>query len=313
LVTLVKRICAAILAVFSAINQCLPSSCQNFFSSFYFPSSEETKQRSLLHDRVRYRDWRYLAVNAAYFGGRTALQACIDRQPYQIPSNAPMLGSLDNQNLDIRNVKEIDGATPLHAAVLELYGYNNPWFNGDYTREVKMLLDAGCDVNAKEMRGQTAMHWAAAEGNVIMVQFLQRHGADIYAKDDRQKTPLHRAAKYGHVDIVAALLAIAQANNQQVEADSATAYLEARDAKGRTAYYIAVLNGRREVAGLLSSIGANTEVTNVDGRHVSTVVGRAGFWAFVRSCLGSQIYGYQLDVARREAIMQKNSHRIHTL
>ncbi|HSX04679.1 MAG TPA: ankyrin repeat domain-containing protein [Rhabdochlamydiaceae bacterium] len=293
LINLAKKVWALILAV-------LPTSSRNFFNSFYFPSSEETRQRSLLHDQVRYRDWKYLALNAAFFGNQTALQACIDRRPYRIPSSSPMVGSSDNINSDIKDVKDIDGATPIHAAVLgHDWGDNNRYY-------IQMLLNAGCEINAKEMRGQTAMHWAAAKGDVAMVRFLSQHGADIFAKDDRQKTPLHRAAKYGHVDVVSTLLTIAQEKLRE----SSAAYLEARDIKGRTSYYLAALNGRKEVAGLLSSLGADTEITSVDNRHVSTVVGRAGFWAFMRCYFGAQIYGYKLDPAKRDAIMQRNYQRM---
>ena len=48
---------------------------------------------------------------------------------------------------------------------------------------VKLLLDAGADVNAKETwGGQSALMWAAAQQQPAMVKFLIAHGANVNAR-----------------------------------------------------------------------------------------------------------------------------------
>ena len=46
---------------------------------------------------------------------------------------------------------------------------------------MKVLLDHGADVNAKEtLRGTTALMWAADEGHAAAVQLLIQRGADYH-------------------------------------------------------------------------------------------------------------------------------------
>src|SRR6202044_3818989 len=50
---------------------------------------------------------------------------------------------------------------------------------------IKVLLDHGAEVNAKEtLRGTTALMWAADEGHAPAIQLLLQHGADIKARSD---------------------------------------------------------------------------------------------------------------------------------
>ena len=50
---------------------------------------------------------------------------------------------------------------------------------------MKLLLDRGADVNAKETtRGTTALMWAAAQGHAAAVQLLVERGADVSGADE---------------------------------------------------------------------------------------------------------------------------------
>ena len=50
---------------------------------------------------------------------------------------------------------------------------------------MKVLLDHGADVNAKEtLRGTTPLMWAADEGHAAAIQLLIQHGADIKARSN---------------------------------------------------------------------------------------------------------------------------------
>ncbi|MBW8866057.1 MAG: ankyrin repeat domain-containing protein [Acidobacteria bacterium] len=52
---------------------------------------------------------------------------------------------------------------------------------GDIDREVKDVSDLGADVNAYDHEGNTALHHAAARGDVEMIQYLVSKGADVKA------------------------------------------------------------------------------------------------------------------------------------
>ncbi len=45
------------------------------------------------------------------------------------------------------------------------------------------LLDAGADIDARDERGRTALHAAAAQGNTDLVSFFAAQGADLTAVD----------------------------------------------------------------------------------------------------------------------------------
>ena len=58
---------------------------------------------------------------------------------------------------------------------------------------VRILLDAGVDLNAANEAGFTALHCAAYSGMNELVQYLVEHGADLNARDWRGRTPFRLA------------------------------------------------------------------------------------------------------------------------
>ena len=58
---------------------------------------------------------------------------------------------------------------------------------------LKLLLDAGGDINTKDSRGLTALHEAARWGWNDVVTFLVSRGADLNAKDAKGNTPVDSA------------------------------------------------------------------------------------------------------------------------
>ena len=55
-----------------------------------------------------------------------------------------------------------------------------------------MLIHHGADVNVLADGRVSALHVAAASGNVKVAKILLKHGAKINARDEDQVTPLHR-------------------------------------------------------------------------------------------------------------------------
>ena len=72
---------------------------------------------------------------------------------------------------------------------------------------VRLLLTRGATVDTKEpYRGQTALMWAAAEGNTAAVDVLLEAGADLKLKSNGGFTPLLFAVRNAHIETTVALL-----------------------------------------------------------------------------------------------------------
>jgi ankyrin repeat protein len=111
------------------------------------------------------------------------------------------------------------------------------------------------DVRRREEHGRTALHAAAARGDLSEVCGLIASGADLGAADTDGFTPLHLAAGQFHVDVAAALLEAGADVNRQ-------------NRFGNSPLSIAVFNsrGRGEMIGLLRSCGADPFAANTSGQ-----------------------------------------------
>ena len=77
---------------------------------------------------------------------------------------------------------------PLHAAIAL----------GGSMETIRLLLDAGADVNAIQAGGFTPLHQAAAAGKQEIVQMLLDHGARKDSRCDQGKLPCDYARERGH-------------------------------------------------------------------------------------------------------------------
>jgi ankyrin repeat protein len=77
-----------------------------------------------------------------------------------------------------------DGRTALHVAAG--WGYKG---NGSLA-VIRLLLENGADLNARDKRRQTPLHWAVQEGSRDAVELLLRGGADRSCVDTDGKLPL---------------------------------------------------------------------------------------------------------------------------
>lgn len=71
-----------------------------------------------------------------------------------------------------------------------------------YNHIVKMLLDAGANINAKDDSGWTSLMYASCNGHKDVVEFLLVSKADVNIKNQWGKTALKYALKYDHIDII---------------------------------------------------------------------------------------------------------------
>ena len=88
--------------------------------------------------------------------------------------------------------------------------------------QVKRLISAGHPINAQHPSGSlTPLHKAAGEGRADVVQVLIEAGAQLNYKTDNGQTPLHLAAKIGSAEICK-LLIEAGANPTLIDKDNTT-------------------------------------------------------------------------------------------
>ena len=71
---------------------------------------------------------------------------------------------------------------------------------------IRTLLDRGADVNAPQVDGMTALHWAVYHDDAETAGLLVRSGADVAAENRYGVPPLSVAATNGNADIVTLLL-----------------------------------------------------------------------------------------------------------
>jgi ankyrin repeat protein len=124
---------------------------------------------------------------------------------------------------------------------------------------VKVLLAHGAAVNAAEpLRGQTALMWAASEGNAGAAELLLAAGADVKAKSKTGFTPLLFAVRNDHIDAAKVLL--------QHGANVSDA---AND--GTSALNMAVVNAYFELASVLLDNGADPNAPDPRGSALHTL------------------------------------------
>ena len=92
----------------------------------------------------------------------------------------------NNAPVNIRSANQMAN-TPLHAALA-----------GRRADVVKILVDAGADVNAKQHGGWVPLHSAAANGDRAMVDLLIARGADRNAVNDAGVSAAAFARERGH-------------------------------------------------------------------------------------------------------------------
>jgi ankyrin repeat protein len=121
-------------------------------------------------------------------------------------------------------------------------------FAVEYGREavVKLLLQAGANLEAKDIFNQTPLSYAALSGHEEVLKLLLEAGANPESKDSLDQTPLLCAAYNGHEAVVELLL-------------EAGANLESKDGLDQTPLLCAAYNGHEAVVKLLLEAGANLE------------------------------------------------------
>jgi ankyrin repeat protein len=97
-----------------------------------------------------------------------------DRRPLHHTTDPKIIKILIEHGADLTIIGGGEQCTPLH------YAKN--------IESAKLLLNAGVNINVRDIFGRTALHNAYFHERLDMVQFLIAAGADISIKDDSGKT-----------------------------------------------------------------------------------------------------------------------------
>ena len=127
---------------------------------------------------------------------------------------------------------------------------------------LRLLLARGADLRAREgWRGQTALHWAAAENHPAAVHTLLELGADVNERSTAGWSALLYAVRAGRADAVRALLAAGADVNDTIRplaAEDDAAEGARRDPTvGTSALVLSVMNGYFSLAQYLVERGAD--------------------------------------------------------
>ena len=125
---------------------------------------------------------------------------------------------------------------------------------------LRTLLLVKTDVNAAQVDGTTALHWAVYRNDAAVVDQLIKAGAKVGAKNREGITPLYMAAIYGDPTIVGALLK-AGANAKELGPN------------GETTLMLAARNGNPAVVKQLIAAGVDLNTKEPLARHHRTDVG----------------------------------------
>ncbi|XP_022565359.1 poly [ADP-ribose] polymerase tankyrase-2 isoform X2 [Brassica napus] len=67
--------------------------------------------------------------------------------------------------------------------------------------DLKSLAFDGVSLNSRDSQGRTALHMAAANGHMSIVEYLISQGVDINALNEENNAPLHWACLNGHIEV----------------------------------------------------------------------------------------------------------------
>jgi ankyrin repeat protein len=147
---------------------------------------------------------------------------------------------LRSTNVEI-NVAMHSGMSPLMAAAQR---------QSDDTQLVELLLRHGADPYQVDRRGRQAIHYAAAVGNIAIVDVLFQRQGSINVQTQAGATPLILAAQRADIALVSRLLELRAALD-----------IEMNTPRGKTALFAATETGNSELVILLLKAGANRDIT----------------------------------------------------
>ena len=149
------------------------------------------------------------------------------------------------------NAKDSQGSTPLH---LLMGDYS--WTSAKKSEMLRLLLQCGADIHAKDILGETPAHIAARKDDIRSVAELIRAGFNVHTIGAEGDTVLHRAIRSSRRRGIKLLL----------DLEAGRSIINTCNKKGATPLHLAVEKRDRVKVELLLRYGANTDIKDCEGR-----------------------------------------------
>ena len=129
---------------------------------------------------------------------------------------------------------------------------NDNQLNIKHTYILKLLIDAGINLETENENGCRAIHFVCGEGHIAMCEMLIKEGVNLEAEDIDNLRPIHYACDENHLQIVELLI-------------EAGVNLEVEDKDGNKPLHIACKKGYTQMVKLLIKAGVNLDAEDKNG------------------------------------------------
>ncbi|XP_026029794.1 ankycorbin isoform X2 [Astatotilapia calliptera] len=124
--------------------------------------------------------------------------------------------------------------------------------HGEVEKVSSLLAKKGANPVKLDSEGKSALHVAAARGQIDCLSFILAHGADLSVTDAAGFSPLHLAAKNNHTECCRKLI-------------QSKCPIDAVDGSGKTALHHAAASGNIQIVQLLCELKSPINLKDTDG------------------------------------------------
>ncbi|CRG83432.1 Ankyrin-1 [Talaromyces islandicus] len=171
-----------------------------------------------------------------------------------------MVSELLQHGVDINAKTRETGSTPLHVACQ--YGH---------CQTILHLLERGADINATDKNGRTPLHVATLWQQSLAVCALLEHSLtegiaiDLVAVDIHKATALHLAASEGRLDILEHIIKHLEDKDKDTDSDEITVQglLSIKDSHGATPLHHAAAQGHANIVHMLISLESRYSCSHI--------------------------------------------------
>jgi ankyrin repeat protein/L-ascorbate metabolism protein UlaG (beta-lactamase superfamily) len=157
-----------------------------------------------------------------------------------------------------------------------------------FPRVVELLVSRGAVVQYKDTNGRSPIHYAAREGHPEVVEFLIGKGADLSLPDNQGRTPLEYAVLRNRIPVVETLLKSGR--------------YDTKGPDGSMILHFAASQGRAELVKSLLDRGADPTRPSLDGEPILLSYLRGGLTALAVETIAKGADIKALDAAGRTAL-----------